>query len=846
MRGVVTPIRRFAPGAIVAGRYRLVALLGKGGMGEVYRADDLTLDQAVALKFLPPGVAASDSRLSQFHNELRVARQVSHKNVCRLYDLGDADGHRFLTMEYVDGEDLSVLLRRIGRLPQDKAVQIARQMCAGVAAAHERGVLHRDLKPANVMIDGNGDVRITDFGIATAAVSDDAQEFAGTPQYMAPEVLSGSGASIQSDIYALGLTLFEVFTGKRAHESKTLDELRRSHQSGTITTPTSIVRDLDPAIERAILRCVERDPAKRPGSALAVAAMLPGADALADALAAGETPSPELLAAAAETHALPAWRGVIAVLAAAVGALVFAQLSGRSSVVGRTPHDLPPLVLADRAKAILRGIGYQDVPLDEAYEFDTADNYVGWLRRKYRGDMSALATGRPSGLNFWYRSSPRDLVTISGDVPSITDPPVDVPGMRVIELDAQGRLLTFRSVPPQQEAASGTSPAANWAPLFSAADLDISTFTGAEPEWTPRDFADTRIAWEGPLPGMEGERLRVEAASYRGQPVSFVLVPPWMSPTLPTATARDPIDRIFLIGAVIFFGIVVVAAVALARRNLRLQRADRRGAARVSAALGGLLIASWIVAAIHADVTTLSAHFRAAEVAALFAGVTWVLYLALEPYARRFWPHMLLGWSRLLAGHVRDSRVGRDLLVGVLCGMVLAYADVLRAVLMVRLGFREPQPLVGFAIDTLLGAGPLVSRWLVFLSYAVLGALLTVLGFVLLRLLLRRTVLVVAAGGLVLALTAANFMGSTSQWMWLVPLAMGVGLSLVTVRFGLLTLAVARFVWWLLNRVPMTGDFSHWSASASNWSILLLLAIVIFGFYASRGGQPLFGTVLRD
>ena len=145
---------------------------------------------SVALKFLPQGVAGDDSRLAQFHNELRVARQVSHKNVVRLYDLGDADGRRFLTMEYVDGEDLATLLRRIGRLPQDKAIEIARQLCAGIAAAHERGVLHRDLKPANVMIDGDGNVRITDFGIATAA-GDSGAAFAGTPQYMAPEQLAG-------------------------------------------------------------------------------------------------------------------------------------------------------------------------------------------------------------------------------------------------------------------------------------------------------------------------------------------------------------------------------------------------------------------------------------------------------------------------------------------------------------------------------------------------------------------------------------------------------------------------------------------------------------------------------
>src|SRR6188474_476647 len=143
---------RFSPGAIIGGRYRLVSLLGRGGMGEVYRADDLTLDHPVALKFLAEGVAADSVHLAQFHNELRTARQVSHRNVVRLYDLGEADGRRFLTMEYVDGEDLGALLRRIGRFPQDRALAIARQLCAGVAAAHERGVIHRDLKPANVMI----------------------------------------------------------------------------------------------------------------------------------------------------------------------------------------------------------------------------------------------------------------------------------------------------------------------------------------------------------------------------------------------------------------------------------------------------------------------------------------------------------------------------------------------------------------------------------------------------------------------------------------------------------------------------------------------------------------------
>ena len=206
-------VARFAPGAMIAGRYRILGLLGRGGMGEVYRADDLTLAQGVALKFLPATLATDPARLARFHNEVRIARQVSHPNVCRIYDIGQHEGEHFLSMEFVDGEDLASLLRRIGRLPGDKASEIARQLCAGLAAAHDRGVLHRDLKPANIMLDGRGKARITDFGLAHAAGEPRADgAIEGTPAYMAPEQFSGGRESIKSDLYALGLVLYELFT----------------------------------------------------------------------------------------------------------------------------------------------------------------------------------------------------------------------------------------------------------------------------------------------------------------------------------------------------------------------------------------------------------------------------------------------------------------------------------------------------------------------------------------------------------------------------------------------------------------------------------------------------------
>src|SRR5215475_3064468 len=162
------PAGGFTPGMILVDRYRVIGLLGRGGMGEVYRADDLKLGQPVALKFLPKALASDPVRRERFFAEVRITRQLAHPNICRVYDIAEIEGQHFLSMEYIDGEDLASLIKRIGRLSEEKALEIARQLAAGLSAAHEKGVLHRDLKPANIMLDGHGRVRITDFGLAIA------------------------------------------------------------------------------------------------------------------------------------------------------------------------------------------------------------------------------------------------------------------------------------------------------------------------------------------------------------------------------------------------------------------------------------------------------------------------------------------------------------------------------------------------------------------------------------------------------------------------------------------------------------------------------------------------------
>jgi serine/threonine-protein kinase len=273
-------VEPFAPGTLLAGRYRLVAALGRGGMGEVYRADDLALDQPVALKFLPRHLADDPGRLARFRKEVAFARRVSHPNVCRVYDLAELDRQAFLTMEYVDGEDLASLLRRIGRVPEDRATVIARELCLGLAAVHEQQLVHRDLKPANVMLDGRGKVRLTDFGLTAAADDPRAGESrAGTPAYMAPEQLAGADVTARSDLFALGLVLYELFTGRHAFSGTDRDT--------PPSTPSSHIGGLDPAVERVILGCMEREPGDRPASALAVAAALSGGNTSWVVLAAG-------------------------------------------------------------------------------------------------------------------------------------------------------------------------------------------------------------------------------------------------------------------------------------------------------------------------------------------------------------------------------------------------------------------------------------------------------------------------------------------------------------------------------------------------------------------------------
>ena len=554
-------------------------------MGEVYRADDLSLGQQVALKFLPEA-ATDEEVLERFRNEVRTARRISHPNVCRVFDIGQTADQVFFSMEYIDGEDLGSLLRRIGRLPGDKASEIARKICAGLAAAHNKGVLHRDLKPANVMLDGRGEILIMDFGLA--GLAHEIRDFrSGTPAYMAPEQLAGDDVTQRSDIYSLGLVLYEVFTGKPAFDGRTLEEIVRFRSDRGPSRPSSLVKDLDPTVERIILRCLETDPANRPDSALTVAAALPGGDPLAAALAAGETPSPQLVAAAGEKAGLSIAAGLTWVAAAMLGLIVFYALGVSISGIRRMDLPYSQEVLAQKARDLVQQLGYPSQAVDSADGFDYDSDFVEYLEGKNTPaqDWNKVLKGPPAVLQYWLRFSPKELVAEEPKdnllVPGIvdrSDPPPIISGMVEIVLDPRGRLIQLEAIPPELEKEQGATPSSppDWKSMFSDAGLDLAAFQTAEPLWDSLASADTRVAWTGKYPGTSFP-LRVEAGAWRGKSVYFKLIGDWTKPSRMASSGSSASDKITQVTLAVLGFLLLSGACLIAWRNYVRQKTDLQG-----------------------------------------------------------------------------------------------------------------------------------------------------------------------------------------------------------------------------------------------------------------------------
>ena len=609
--------------------------------------------------------------------------------------------------------------------------------------------------------------------------------------------------------------------------ARTLAELTRQHLNDEPVRPSEVVADIEPAVERTILACLEKDPARRPPSALSVSAMLPGGDPLQAALQAGETPSPAVVAAARGGEATPA--GLVAALVAVIvtGGLAVPYLTQQVYFLRYQPLETPISVLEFQAREMLERLGYTG-GADSASGFDAEDDYLLWVQQS---DQSAdrwegLATGHPSVPRFWYRTSEAPLVPLAmmGRV-SATQPVAAQAGIAGLWLDMGGRLLRFYALPPQLEVADEAGET-DWSTLFREAGLDEADFSPATPAWTPPGYADERAAWEGHFRARPELPIRVEAAAYRGRPTYFQIVGDWTRPDREPVSSRTPgIARaMHFVGLVLVT--VIVGSVVLARRHARLGRGDRHGALRASAySLASMAVVVLLTASHVADVLPeLTILIRGLGFSLIIAGWIWLTYLAVEPYLRRWMPEQLVSWTRLLRGRFQDPRVGRDLLAGIAAGVFVAVAFPTVMLVPRWLGLAPPMPwpnLPPSVEGPVLFAADLIDRQIGALG----SALVTLLVFFLLRLALRRAEL--AAAALVILMALPNALVLDLPLYISLPMGMLVYAPQVFVllRFGLVSVTAAFFVSGLLLERPLLVDPGHWmiGATIATWAVVALL-----------------------
>jgi hypothetical protein len=402
-------------------------------------------------------------------------------------------------------------------------------------------------------------------------------------------------------------------------------------------------------------------------------------------------------------------------------------------------------------------------------------------------------------------------------------------------------------VPPQLEDSKDESAPAtmmNWNVFFDVAGLDAGVFKSVPPRWVPNSYADERRAWEGPMPGRPDITLRADAASYRGKPAFFQISGPW------SRTLRQTQDVQQGRGLIRFFLFLIVFALSigtciLARNNYKTGRGDHRGATRVSAAWLIVMFAAWLLGArFWLEPLTEFSHFLDDFVAFQLtnAAILWLMYMALEPYVRRYSADILMSWSRLLSGRMRDPRVGRDILVGIVAGLSIATLVIAVALLPAMLGYPPPPPR-NMNLELIMSTRRAVSLLLRMPTQALLNGMLTTLLFALIRMAVKRTwiatIITTVVGAFVLAST------SGTQQVWLnIAFAIVVAIVYVgvLVKFGMFPLMMT----FLTNNIAASGltlDVNKLYAPSAIWLMVLIAAMAAFGYYASRAGAPLFGKM---
>jgi serine/threonine-protein kinase len=754
-----------------------------------------------------------------------------------VHDLGETAGEIYLSMEYVDGENLDALLRRIGRFPREKSLDTTRQICAGLGAAHDKGVLHRDLKLQNVMFDGEGRVRITDFGIAALA-TDPGVPLAGTPAYMAPELWRGVAPSARSDLYSLGVVLYELATGQSPFpgESST-----RNQDATPPVNPSLLVPEVDPAFERIILQCLQFDPARRPRSAYAVAAALPGGGVWADLIAAGGTPSPEMIAAASPQTTYSS-RWLVGLLTAIlIGLAIIMVLADRTLLLTQAAPQKPPAVLADRAQQIMQALGHGAIR-PSSWGFEADPEFIESI--VFSGADPALssigkATPRPyaPAVNFWYREG--DL-RLPGPIPlgetSLVRPQPVGAGSILVKLDTNGALREFIAKQASDESTASSTDPPEWLALFQLAALNLSDFHTVEPR-SPPVFADHLMAWESQSSKESESLIRVDGATQNGRVVYFQIRFSWErrnAADLNVIPSSPAVSRTFAVRFFLNLGFLAVA-LGLAWNNACSGRGDRQGAGRLALFITGLAMLEWLLGKRHAPLLAEEATslFLWTARATLVGSALWVSYLAVEPYVRRYWPESIVSWSRILTGQWNDGLVRRDVLFGAAFGVaivLLQQFDALLPELLGRSWAATVLPIEGSHLDDLLGLRFKLGAVMNALIRSISTAFLLLLAMLVFRVTIRNSRVSAVAYGLFLTVLIW-FLSDCGYLTWLTAALFAAGIVALLTRVGLTALIAGLVVRTLLLSGPMTVHWDAWYAPAGNLSLVLVATLAVWAAF---------------